>query len=241
MVTDKQYSQEHSGLTVLSLEKSVAEFTIRVQMHIKNGERVGLFGKSGVGKTTFLRILSGLLPLDPKKDHGEIWLNGRNITYLPPHQRKIGFVFQEQILFDTLSVTENIAFGLRMQKVPEKERTRIVDYWLKKTSLESKKMQKILTLSGGEMQRIAFLRAIVWSPQLVILDEPFTALDTMNRDFFIKELIQLNLEYRDQPPPPILVVSHDIEDLAKSCHRIFEMTESFDMQTSRNTRSFLQY
>lgn len=132
-----------------------------------------LLGPSGSGKTTVLRVIAGLeLP-----DAGRVVLDGADLTHLPPQKRNIGFVFQSYALFEHMSVRENVAFGLRIRRVPAAERERRVDELLELVQLQDFGKRLPSRLSGGQRQRVAFARSLAIQPRLLLLDEPFSALD----------------------------------------------------------------
>ena len=142
-------------------------------LEVKKGEFVTFLGPSGCGKTTILRMIGGFeLPTS-----GEILLNGEDISILPPNKRPINTVFQKYALFPHLNVYDNIAFGLKLKKLPKKEQDEKVRHALEIVDLEGFEKRSIQTLSGGQQQRIAIARAIVNEPELLLLDEPLSALD----------------------------------------------------------------
>ncbi|MCM2324102.1 MAG: ATP-binding cassette domain-containing protein [Oligoflexia bacterium] len=194
-----------SALKVEGLQRNVGTFTLHAEFTLAAGERAGLVGRSGSGKTTLLRILAGL----EAPDEGRIWLNGRDITGLPPQERGIGFIFQDQALFPSLNVLDNVTFGLRMRGLSAQEREAKALPWLKKVGLEQHRLAPVGHLSGGEAQRVAFVRAVIWSPRLLLLDEPFSALDAELRQALRRELVDLHQLW----PVPLLLVTHDAQDL----------------------------
>ncbi len=148
-----------------------------VSIQVENGEMLCLLGPSGCGKTTLLRLLSGFLDADA----GSIVMDGRDVTDLPPEKRPTSLVFQSYALFPHLNVFENVAFGLRVQKRPNKEiRERVVEM-LAIVGLEGKEGRAILQLSGGQQQRVALARALVMKPKVLLLDEPLSNLDAKLR------------------------------------------------------------
>ena len=157
-----------------------------VGFEVNKGEFVSLLGPSGCGKTTLLRSLAGLVTLD----HGKIILGDNDITRLTTYQRDIGFVFQNYALFPHMSVSENIAFGLRVRRQSKAEIARAVGEALETVRLPQVADRKPSALSGGQQQRIALARALVTKPRLLLLDEPFGALDRQLRE-------QMQLELRE--------------------------------------------
>ncbi|MES2704705.1 MAG: ABC transporter ATP-binding protein [Bacteroidota bacterium] len=137
------------------------------------GEFLSLLGLSGCGKTTLLRIIAGL----ETADSGKIIIDGRDLTQLPPQQRNIGIVFQNYALFPHMNVYDNIAFGLKILKIPAAQVTARIDAVLQKVRLAHKSKQSVSLLSGGEQQRVALARAIVTEPGVMLFDEPLSNLD----------------------------------------------------------------
>lgn len=140
---------------------------------IGQGEFVAIMGPSGCGKTTTLRMLAGLE--DPTL--GEIWLGANRIDQLPVWQRETPLVWQNLALFPFMTVRENVEFGLRMRSVPAAKRRRRVDDWLDRLGISEFAARNIATLSGGQRQRVALARCLVLEPQVLLLDEPLSALD----------------------------------------------------------------
>ena len=146
-------------------------------LSIKRGEFVTFLGPSGCGKTTTLRMLAGF----DAPTGGEILLNGEDITRLPANERPINTVFQRYALFPHLNIFDNIAFGLKLKKLPKAEIIKKVKRALEMVDLEGFETRTVQTLSGGQQQRIAIARAIVNEPQILLLDEPLGALDLKMR------------------------------------------------------------
>lgn len=148
-----------------------------INLNIEEGEFVTLLGPSGCGKSTLLRCFSGLESVS----EGEIWLDGTNITDYTPKQRKIGMVFQQYSLFPNMTVGQNVAFGLQMQKKEKKFIEEKVKETLAIVGLSEKIDQYPRQLSGGQQQRVALARAIVMEPRVLLLDEPLSAIDALLR------------------------------------------------------------
>ena len=149
--------------------KAVDDFNLEV----KRGEFVTFLGPSGCGKTTTLRMIAGFeLPTD-----GQILLNGEDISQLPANKRPINTVFQRYALFPHMNIYENIAFGLKLKKLPKEEIRKKVKHVLDMVDLEGFEDRKISTLSGGQQQRIAIARALAKNPKMLLCDEPTGALD----------------------------------------------------------------
>jgi len=215
-------SEGFEGLKVSGLSKRIANFELQASFALGRAERMVIQAASGSGKTSLLRMLAGL----ETADRGSIVLGGRDITRMAPPGRGIGVVFQDAALFGSMSVAENVAFGLRMRGVGKGRRREEALQWLARVGMKAQADLSVDRLSGGEKQRVAFARALIWKPRLLLLDEPFSALDTELRQGLRRELLEL---LRDWPVPMILV-SHDREDaeaLATCRWSIVENTAGF--------------
>lgn len=160
-----------------------------VSFEIEKGKLIGLLGPSGSGKTTILRMIAGL----EKPDSGDIYIDGVRVNDMSPSKRGIGFVFQNYALFRYMNVYDNIAFGLKVQKKSKKEINDRVSKLIKLIGLEGMENRYPSQLSGGQKQRVAFARAIAPNPQLLLLDEPFAAVDAKVRKElrnWLKEMIK---------------------------------------------------
>ncbi len=198
-----------SDLFVEKLHKQIGDFVLDADFVVTAGERAILVGPSGSGKTTLLRILAGLEPLVLPSDRGTIRLGSIDITQLAPQERGIAFVFQDPTLFPSMNVLENVTFALKMRGMSLDERSTLGEEWLEKVDLKSKKISSVGQLSGGEKQRVAFVRALIWKPRLLLLDEPFSAQDPKLREVLRKELLSLHLLW----PAPLVLVTHDKTDI----------------------------
>ncbi|WP_439495760.1 ABC transporter ATP-binding protein [Bosea sp. (in: a-proteobacteria)] len=181
-------------------------------LDVESGEFLTLLGPSGSGKTTLLTILAGLVV----PDAGEISFGGVNQTYAPVHKRDIGLVFQNYALFPHLSVFENIAFPLRMRRVPEREISTRVARMLEIVRLPHVAERLPRELSGGQQQRIALARCAVYQPSVILMDEPLGALDKKLRDQMQVEIKRLHSELGTT----ILYVTHDQEEAMAMSDRI---------------------
>jgi len=158
-----------------------------VSLDVAAGEVIGVLGSSGSGKTTLLRVIAGLHTVS----EGSIILDGVDITTTPTHLRGVGLMFQEHALFPHLSVSDNVAFGLRMAKVPKPERSIRVAEVLELVGLAGFGARDVASLSGGERQRVALARTLAPSPRVLLLDEPMGSLDRVLRDRLVAELREL--------------------------------------------------
>ena len=175
-----------------------------VSIFVKQGEFLTLLGPSGCGKTTLLRMIAGF----GSPDSGEILINGTDITNMPPHERPVNTVFQRYALFPHLDVYENIAFGLKLQKVPEAEIEKRVRKVLKMVSMTDYEDRDVESLSGGQQQRVAIARAIVNQPKVLLLDEPLSALDLKMRKDMQIELKEMHRKLGIT----FIYVTHDQEE-----------------------------
>ena len=158
-----------------------------VSLTIAPGEFFALLGPSGSGKTTCLRLIAGF----DRPDSGSIWLDGVDVTGVPPHQRNVNTVFQDYALFPHMSVADNVAYGLRVRGVAAAERRTRANEMLSLVRLESFGERRPAQLSGGQRQRIALARALINQPQVLLLDEPLGALDLKLREDMQTELKSL--------------------------------------------------
>ncbi len=176
-------------MVFLSLEKIYKTYEGQtllngVSLTVQAGEIVTLLGPSGSGKTTLLRIIAGLEPYES----GCIRLEGQDIGHVPAHRRGIVLMFQDYALFPHRTVAENVAFGLRMQKLPRHKIRARVQEMLKLVGLEAFGDRSVVDLSGGEQQRVALARSLAPAPRLLLLDEPMGSLDRNLRERLVEEL-----------------------------------------------------
>ncbi|HCY72583.1 MAG TPA: spermidine/putrescine ABC transporter ATP-binding protein [Rikenellaceae bacterium] len=175
-----------------------------VNLYIKKGEFITFLGPSGCGKTTLLRLIAGFLT----PSQGIITMEGKDISALPPHKRPLNTVFQRYALFPHLDVYDNVAFGLKLQKLPVDEIDRRVEKVLKLVSMTDYEDRDVESLSGGQQQRIAIARAIVNCPKVLLLDEPLSALDLKMRKDMQIELKEMH----KQLGITFVYVTHDQEE-----------------------------
>ena len=182
---------------------------------VQKGEFFSLLGPSGCGKTTLLRMLAGF----EQPDAGRILLDGRDITRLPPDKRQVNTVFQNYALFPHLTIWDNIAFGLRLRRVPKPEISSRVEEMLDLIQLRDQAQKKPTQLSGGQKQRVAIARALVLKPQVLLLDEPLAALDLKLRQHMQIELDEIH----DRVGITFLYVTHDQGEAMSLADRIAVM------------------
>ena len=193
---------------IISLHNIVVEFDgekilKNIDLDIRDKEFVTLLGPSGCGKTTTLRIIGGFLT----PTSGDVMLDGRRINDLPPHKRDVNTVFQKYALFPHLNVYENIAFGLRIKKVSEKEIVRRVGEMLELVNLTGFEKRSIQRLSGGQQQRVLLARALCATRKMLLLDEPVSGLDPK----VTTEMYHLIEKLNQQEGITVLMISHDIQ------------------------------
>ncbi len=186
-----------------------------VSLTIPEGEFFSLLGPSGCGKTSLLRMLGGF----ESPTSGEIYQDGIRIDTVPPHQRQFNMVFQRYALFPHLTVRENVAFGLKMKKIPRNEIQSRVDEMLELVKMSSQADRAIGTLSGGQQQRIALARALVNRPKVLLLDEPLSALDLKLRQQMQVELLAIQRRLKHT----FIFVTHDQEEALTLSDRIAVM------------------
>ncbi len=175
-----------------------------INLKIKDGEFITLLGPSGCGKTTTLRIIGGFL----FPDSGSVFFDGENITHVPPYKRHLNTVFQKYSLFPFLNVYENVAFGLRIKKLPEPVIHAKVSEMLELVNLVGFEKRGVSSLSGGQQQRVAIARALANEPEVLLLDEPLGALDLK-----LRKAMQIELKRIQQETGITFVyVTHDQEE-----------------------------
>jgi sulfate transport system ATP-binding protein len=189
----------------------------RVNLTIPEGKLVALLGPSGSGKSTLLRAIAGLEP----PDQGQIWINDQDMTYLNVEQRQIGFVFQHYALFKHLTVRQNIAFGLEIRRIKHREIRQRVDELLDLIQLAGLGDRYPIQLSGGQRQRVALARALAVQPKVLLLDEPFGALDAQVRKDLRRWLRNLHHEVNVTS----VFVTHDQEEAMEVADEIVVMNE----------------
>lgn len=203
-----------SYLSIRNLHKSYGSTSIfsDINCEIEQGEFVTLLGPSGCGKSTLLRCIAGLTEVDG----GQILLDGQDLVPLAPQKRGIGMVFQSYALFPNMTVTQNVAFGLRMQKVAKAEIAQRVDEVLRLVELREFAERYPHQLSGGQCQRVALARSLVTRPRLLLLDEPLSALDARIRKHLREQIRSIQQELG----LTTLFVTHDQEEALTMSDRI---------------------
>jgi len=213
-----------------------------INLEIAEAELVTLLGPSGCGKTTILRTVGGFLTADD----GKVILGGKDITHLPPEKRPTAMVFQNYNLWPHMTVFENLAFGLKLRKIPRKAIEKDIAEFLALFSLEGNEQKYPSQLSGGQQQRVATARALILKPEILLMDEPFSALDAKIRVQMREELKRIQMELKIT----VLFVTHDQEEAMSISDRIvvmsrgrFEQTDTpaavYDRPTNRFVAEFM--
>ncbi len=210
-------------LRVEDLALTYPGFTLRVSLEVARGETLALIGPSGSGKTSVLKAVAGLLPVRS----GRIWIDGEDVTRMPPERRRVGLLFQDYALFPHLSVWDNVAFGLVEARWPRPEIEARVKELLRLVRLIPHAQKKPHQLSGGEQQRVALARALAPRPRVLLLDEPLGALDLRLREVLLLELKRVLAE----EGTTALYVTHDQAEAFALAHRVAVMKAGQIVQT----------
>ncbi|HBC7431557.1 TPA: ABC transporter ATP-binding protein [Providencia rettgeri] len=203
-----------------------------IQFTIKKGEFITLLGPSGCGKSTLLRCIAGLEQLND----GELYINCQNVTHQAAQQRGVGMVFQSYALFPNMTVVDNIAFGLKMRKIDSQARSKAVAEVIELVELQGKEQQFPHQLSGGQRQRVALARALVMKPQILLLDEPLSALDARIRKHLRQQIRQIQRELG----LTTIFVTHDQDEAMIMSDRIFLMNKGQIVQSGTAENIYTQ-
>lgn len=211
-------------LSINGISKSYGSLEVlkNVSFSVEKGEFVALLGPSGCGKTTLLRIIAGLV----QPSSGSIRVDGKPLDDVPPFRRDIGMVFQNYALFPHMNVRQNVAFGLRMRKIPKSEITRRVDKVLEMTRLSGLGNRRITELSGGQQQRVALARALVIEPTILLLDEPLSNIDAKLRAQMRVEIAELQSSLGITS----IFVTHDQTEAMTMDHRVVVLEDGEILQ-----------
>ena len=202
-----------------------APFTLKVDTTIAKGELITIYGPTGAGKSSVLRILAGLL----KPEYGEItvdnstWLHTEKKIFVSPQHRDIGMVFQDYALFPNMTVRENLEFALA-----KNQDLKIVDELLEVSQLGNLQYTRPLLLSGGQKQRVALTRALVRKPKVLLLDEPLSALDSKMR-FSLQDYI---LDFHQRFDLTTILITHDLPEVIKMSKRVLLLENGAIIETS---------
>lgn len=216
-----------SDVSVGSVSKSFGDFKVLkdVSLDIKKGEFFSLLGPSGCGKTTLLRIIAGF----ERPDAGSVGIEGTDVLPLPPDKRHANTVFQNYALFPHLSVFENVAFPLRLKKLPRAQIDAKVREFIHLVELDAHMEKKPALLSGGQKQRVAIARALINEPSVLLLDEPLSALDAKLRQHMLIELDRIH----DIIGITFIYVTHDQQEALSVSDRIAVMDQGRVLQVGR--------
>ncbi|MDM5116208.1 ABC transporter ATP-binding protein [Aeromonas salmonicida] len=221
-------------LEVSQLHKSYGETKVfeGIEFGIRKGELVTLLGPSGCGKSTLLRALAGLTPVDG----GQVRVAGEDITWQAPQKRGIGMVFQSYALFPSMTVWDNVAFGLKMKPQPGRELAASVQEALSLVELDGFERRYPGELSGGQRQRVALARALVVRPRILLLDEPLSALDAR-----IRRSLRLQIrEIQQRLELTTIFVTHDQEEALTMSDRVFLMNKGEIVQSGSPEQIYTQ-
>ena len=188
----------------LSVEFGNTVIVDNISFTVPTGETLAITGPSGIGKTTLLHAICGIV----RTTHGTIHIDNTDISSLPTHKRGIGLVSQTGDLFPTMTVSQNIEFGLRIVKMPQTDRTIRVQELLEMLNLTHLAHRNVFELSGGEARRIALARALAPQPQVLLLDEPLSGLDQTTHDALMSDLARV----LKQTATTALLVTHDLSE-----------------------------
>ena len=241
------YRKEMNNSVIVSLRDIVVEFDGQrildgLNLDIHDKEFVTLLGSSGCGKTTTLRLIAGFL----EPTSGKVLLKGEDITGVPPYKRPVNTVFQKYALFPHLNVFENVAFGLRLKKMDEETIRRKVRDMLEVVGLKGFERRSIGQMSGGQQQRVAIARSLVNEPEILLLDEPCSALDMKNTIAIEETLMELKGQYT------FVIVTHNLGQAKRIADqiifmdqgKILEVTDKetfFDSPATELAREQIQY
>jgi ABC-type sugar transport system ATPase subunit len=202
-----------------------------INLSVRNGELLVLAGPTGAGKTTLLNVIAGLVPYE-----GRVLFDGAPVDALPPSKRRVGYLFQDFLIFPHLKVNENIAFGLRPHGFRRREAKRRVDKLLRLLGIEHLSERYPKSLSGGEKQRVALARALAPRPKILLLDEPFSSLDSPTAKYLRIALRRLQRELEITT----LYVTHNQTEAAEMGDRIAVIDQGMIEQTGSPTEVFFE-
>ncbi len=218
-------------LDIKNLTADLGEFSLKgVDLHVDKGEYSVILGPTGTGKTILLEVIAGVYPVDG----GSIHVNGQDITGLPPKDRSVSMVYQDYMLFPHLTIEENIRFGLEAENYPEEEISKRVDRFVDLLDISDILHRYSRTLSGGERQRATLARGLVMGPDVLLLDEPVSALDVPSQEKIIKELKKI----RRETDVTIMHVTHSREEAIRLGDRIAVMNDGKIVQVGKSNQVF---
>ena len=214
-----------------SLSYAAGKFNLHdVSLRVEDSETVVILGPTGAGKTVLLELLAGFR----RPSEGSVLIGDRDVTQLPPERRGIGFVYQDYLLFPHRSVQDNISYGLEVQNLRREEITKRVDEIAKRAGILPLLDRRTRNLSGGEQQRVALARALVTEPKVLLLDEPFAAVDPNTKETLMREMGRL----LDKNRIPVIYVTHDQVEAMEMADRIAVMNEGRLVQVDEPEKVF---
>lgn len=209
----------HLHKTLLAAQGKMA---LTIDTQIQSGIITTLFGESGAGKTSVLRMIAGLLKPDNGRlvVNGKVWYDAAKRIWLKPQQRSIGYVFQDYALFPNMTVRQNLEFAFASKKERHQNQP-VIEELISLVALQELQHRKPATLSGGQRQRVALARALVTQPDLLLLDEPLSALDQTMRQKLQNYLLRLHQKFNTT----ILLVSHEVGEIFKVSHQVLVLEQ----------------
>ncbi|OJJ14408.1 molybdenum ABC transporter ATP-binding protein [marine bacterium AO1-C] len=200
-----------------TLQAAQGPMNLAIDVKIEAGQIVTLYGASGAGKTSILRMLAGLLLPEQGRlvINGRVWYDGAKKLWLKPQQRTIGYVFQDYALFPNMTVRQNLEFALP-KKTSKQQQQSLIEELIGIVALQELQHRKPSTLSGGQKQRVALARALVTQPEVLLLDEPLSALDQAMRQKLQDYLLELHQKFQNT----IILVSHEVSEIFKVSHQV---------------------
>ncbi|PZV25978.1 MAG: molybdate ABC transporter permease subunit [Snowella sp.] len=228
-----EYTFGNFNQVFVDIQKNYGDFSLNINLEVHN-KPLGLLGVSGSGKSLTLRCIAGLEVPDRGfiSINNQIWFDARHKINIPSYQRRVGFVFQNYALFPHLTVRQNITFGV--QNLPLMEQIERVDFQIQQMQLQDWEDYYPVQLSGGQQQRVALARALVMNPEILLLDEPFSALDTQLRSQMEKNLIEVLALYDGVT----VMVSHNLEELYRICQDLLVISEGQVLASGHKQKIF---
>lgn len=200
-------------ISVQDYSVTLGDFQLKnINLEITRGEIFALIGKTGSGKSVLLESLAGFY----ERYKGNVLYDGISVSVIPLENRKIGYVYQDYCLFPHMTVLENVEFGLKMHRVPRRQRRQTALQIIEQLGIDHLIHRRPSTLSGGEQQRCALARSLVLRPEILFMDEPFSALDPNTK----KEMYRLIREIHEQFHCTIIFVTHDFHEAAELADRV---------------------
>ena len=233
LIPDTEYTFGNFNQLFVDIQKNYGDFSLDINLEVHN-KPLGLLGVSGSGKSMTLRCIAGLEVPDRGliSINNQIWFDARHKINIPSSQRRVGFVFQDYALFPHLTVRQNITFGV--QNLPLIEQIERVDFQIQQMQLQGWEDYYPVQLSGGQQQRVALARALVMNPEILLLDEPFSALDTQLRSKMEKNLMEALAIYDGMT----VMVSHNLEELYRICHDLLVISDGKVLASGHKQKIF---